>query len=549
MKILITCGGGFQGQTLLADLRFLEDAEIHLCDTNAVHGSLFCADFCVVCPKIMESDAYSAFILEYTANNKINLVIPATAHDLLLLSGLKKVLLKNDCKVLVPDIDVLKILNYKVSAYAFLRVNDIPVQDQLLYDNADSYPLIAKPNNGWGSRKIFRFRTINEMRENFRGIPEEYSWTQMHTEIEEYSCDFAIGPEGNSGECVYRVRERISGGFAIQALILDEPPAAVRAIGDKVIALFSKPEYSGIYNVQIIATPGETFVSDVNCRIGTSAVASIFFGKSLLSKICGDTNKFELNNEVRFIRSLKTTFFPAVRLDGVSHIVFDLDDTLISHRKWIQRRSELLYLSSDVLMNSITLEEYNQWIDWQLTEGKASSLIDIIFQKFRPFAKKSILLEKYRDCYPDTLDVYRDVLPTLKQLYERGYSLSLLTDNPIKTQRVKWSIFPGREYFRNVLYTSELNTEKPDKITFHRICAMSLKEPRDSVMVGNNLFRDIKGSLEADYRFAFHIRRSDDLLAQNSYDQRAYSNAISINTLKELLYYFKKPTTAKYDTI
>lgn len=540
MKILITCGGGFQGQSLLCDLRFLKNAELHLADINKLHSNIFIADYCIVSPKVKEEKKYTNFLRDYVALNNIEYIIPATVFDLKILSKLKTEFRKNKCYVLVPDTDILEILDNKTRAYAFLKSYDIPTQDQLPYNKASSYPLIAKPNNGWGGLNIFRFRDLTEMKDGFTGKPEHYSWTKLVDDFHEFSIDFAVGPQGETGNCVYRLREKTTSGFAVQSLIIVNPPKKIASVGEKIQEVFSDQKFSGIYNVQVIQTNNQIFVSDINCRIGTSAVGSSIIQESLLHHLT-ELSKLKLisNIDYRFFRTLQTHFLPEIDCKKLNHIVFDLDDTLISNRQWIIDRTEILYFKCQEINKQIKLSEFLNWIDWQLTEGKSPILMDVVFEKFQPFKTKESLINEYRKCYPNKLKIYPDVLPTLKQLHDRGIAISLLSDNPVKTQKIKWSLFPSSILFKSLLFTNEINSEKPNRIVFDKICQISLKQASESVMVGNNLYRDIIGALDADFKLGFYIKRPDDLLAHGMNNNSTYkSQIVNLKNLTELLYYF-----------
>ena len=67
--------------------------------------------------------------------------------------------------------------------------------------------------------------------------------------------------------------------------------------------------------------------------------------------------------------------------------------------------------------------------------------------------------------------------------------------------------------------------------------------PEQLVMVGNNVFRDVRGSCNAGFRHAFHIQREGALLSSNLGLARTVGNLpsgrTSITSMTELFWYLK----------
>jgi FMN phosphatase YigB (HAD superfamily) len=539
MNCLITCGGGFQGQTLISDLKLNAEVILHVADINPFHSNKYLADYSVVTPSLKNEDQYISFLRKYCIENEIKWLIPATALDLNVLSLQKEDFKNQGCTILVPDNSELSLLDHKVKSYEYLRKRGFPVQEQLDPLDKNAYPLIAKPNNGWGGLNVFKFKSIEDMHLLFKGDRQLYSWTKLLSHFDEYSIDFAVSPEGQVGQLYFRLRERVSGGFAIQSFVYNTAPDFLEPISQLIYTHFSSPKLSGIYNIQLLYSNYQITISDINCRIGTSAISSSYFKKSLLKHVFSSSNTFEKFVPVRFFRSISTTFLPEIDLKDVTHLVFDLDDTLISNRDWIIDRSQLLHKKCQALNSKINEDEFLHWVNWQLTEGKAPVLIDIIYKKFSIEITHEDLLSSYRQCYPSRLSVYTDVFSTIKQLAERGYVLSLLSDNPLSTQLKKWELFSSKSFFNHTLFTDSLNLEKPDIRAFESICHIASIPVQNSVMIGNHLYRDALGSLNAGFRNAFLIRRNNDLLAHGNLDLKSEIKSLThLNSLNELLYYF-----------
>ena len=84
--------------------------------------------------------------------------------------------------------------------------------------------------------------------------------------------------------------------------------------------------------------------------------------------------------------------------------------------------------------------------------------------------------------------------------------LVLLTDNPVKTQKIKVERSDLSSFFDEIIFTNSANTEKPEKKAYDLCQKVRLKNER-SIMVGDHLYRDIFGALDNNFKFAFLVER------------------------------------------
>ena len=91
MKFLVTCGGGFQGQTVLEDLESSrrEEDYIFVANNSTNHLNHALCDETIISPNVSNVSEYTEFIKDSIHRLEIDLVIPATALDLEILSNLK----------------------------------------------------------------------------------------------------------------------------------------------------------------------------------------------------------------------------------------------------------------------------------------------------------------------------------------------------------------------------------------------------------------------------------------------------------------------------
>jgi FMN phosphatase YigB (HAD superfamily) len=187
-------------------------------------------------------------------------------------------------------------------------------------------------------------------------------------------------------------------------------------------------------------------------------------------------------------------------------VVFDLDDTLFDQKDWILRKLVMTWeIERDLL------PERARFLGAALRiveEGNRARLFDGLCEELELGETDRIrLIDTYRSVQPDGCRLYPDVAPCLTQLRRLGYGLGLITDNPPASQRAKLERAGLDGYFDAILLTGERDIPKPDPRAFEEMARRLGLGGRHLVMVGDNLFRDVRGSLDAGFRHAFHIRR------------------------------------------
>lgn len=88
-----------------------------------------------------------------------------------------------------------------------------------------------------------------------------------------------------------------------------------------------------------------------------------------------------------------------------------------------------------------------------------------------------------------------------------AYHLAMLTDNPAPSHRVNFDAASLTMSFYTMVLTGTLRITKPDGQTFEAACAAIEFEPAHAVMVGDNLYLDSLGALEAGLAHAFHVHQ------------------------------------------
>lgn len=540
VRVVVTCGGGFQGMTLLKALSFLDSVEVDIFDSNDNNLTSYFFGPTIKSTTIKEgADKYIEQLLRHCTIERAQFVIPATAIDLELLAENKQRFLAiAGCRVMVPD--KVKTLQNKVHAHQFFRNHGFPVQD--LIDPARqlvTYPLLAKPNHGWGGKDLHVIKDEKQLSELDE---KQFHFVKWFSDFREYSIDFSTNWEGRVGVPLIRKRTVTTGGFSVVSEVLPIEHDYYLEFLPIIEKAFSGSEMSGIYNLQFLENEGKIYFSDLNPRIGTSAVINQHRSAQLVGHIIEEGGFVlpSIKAPTLVLRSLKDTELPVRAPSNIEAVVFDLDDTLISNRSYVASRCEKLFDTG-----LFDLGEKQAFLAFVLSicnEGQIARLIDLIAQRFSLEDSHAHLLSLYREQIPEELTVYEDVTRTLRWLKINGYRIYVLTDNPIQSQKNKLAIFPDSDLLDGVFFSRSLGVDKPNPKAFNQISQAHDIPAENLLMVGDNEYRDVLGSLEAGYGFACHIIRSNGLVTDSIRDMISPQLLIersakieSLHQLKQLL--------------
>jgi putative hydrolase of the HAD superfamily len=144
--------------------------------------------------------------------------------------------------------------------------------------------------------------------------------------------------------------------------------------------------------------------------------------------------------------------------------VFDLDDTLYSERdfeksgiEFVYNYFEIKHISLDSIFNN---RKY--WID-QIIDGANNQIT------------KQMVLDIYR-CHLPTIQLYKDAKVFLEKLLSQGIEMSLITDGRSITQRNKLRALGIESFFKNIVISEEVNSEKPSEYNFSMVMYNKIAE-------------------------------------------------------------------------
>ena len=508
--MLVTCGGGFQGLAVLEGLRRVEGVRMIVADSSAENVGQHFASAFRLAPSLGEPDRYLAFLDELVERDALDLVIPATDLDLPLLAGVRDDFRSRHVAIAVCGPELLAKLLDKRATYGYCTEAGVAVLPELDLDPDAPVEaaVIAKPLRGFGGKSQYVLEPGQVPAIAAHGATRSsHLWQPYLAGATEISVDFAIDMRGRVSPLAPRQRIRSFSGFSILGRSAEDR-ADVLAIVGRLADRLARDGGRGGFNVQLIDADSGPVVIDVNARFGTSSALALEMGVNLQAWLL-ERPAGELTGGRSLVRYVGQRSRPTTPID-VAAIVLDLDDTLIDQKTWIADKLDLLHQARKTRLPP--REQFLAAAFQVLEEGNRARLIDgIIAHLGLSPEMRDDLIETYRSLVPATIATYPDAGRVLAELRSRGYRIGLLSDNPVSSQRQKLARLAetacGSVPFDAVVLTGELAATKPEPAAFRAVAdALGLPAAR-LAMVGDNLFRDALGALEAGFGASFHLDR------------------------------------------
>jgi FMN phosphatase YigB (HAD superfamily)/carbamoylphosphate synthase large subunit len=539
---LIVSGGGFQGLGLLQALQQLDDTRIIVCDIFPENITRYlCADY-VLAPPLHKHEEFRSFLLNLAKREKVDVIFPATARELVVLSQLKEDLAKSGTLTAVSEEPLLAILLDKRQAYEWLHVNALPALPLVDPTNFDfAYPLFGRLRDSWGGHGTMVLRRAQDL--STLGAPHShYIWTRWLADFEEFSADFAIAGPQRISTLVLRRRDRSSGGFAVISTSASDN--TLENLAAELARALASAGGLGLFNTQFVVPPGgDPVISDINPRIGTSATHALAEGINLSGFLmramqgADDPAPQQPRKKVRTVRLLNDLVIPEIqRPNG---IIFDLDDTLVDHKLWMLKKLEVTYRA--FFHQHVESDIFFPVAAALIDEGVRADLIDRLLLELKlPTAFREEAIDAYRAAVVPDTPLFSDVIPTLQALKSAGLPLAILTDNPPATQKSKIAHSSLENYFDKIIYSRDHGPEKPHAGAFLQASRELSVDLQQLVMVGDNYFRDGVGAMQAGYLHALIVRRQGAFLNHHKglAEKLHFAHAARIDMVDTLLSVF-----------
>ncbi|MCX8128371.1 MAG: ATP-grasp domain-containing protein [Synergistetes bacterium] len=282
MKVLITSAS----RKVVLVRSFKQYAIVYATDIDSLSPAIYVADFFYKAPLTL-SPEFPKFVLDLVKREKIDLVVPTTDDDLLVIASIREALFEEGVFPLVSPLDVVLTCNDKLKTLFFFKENGIPTPDTFTLDEFKRgytlpFKAMFKKRFGRGSRGNF---SLNKGEVIPESISEDYL-IQRYIEGREYTIDAFVDLEGKVISVVPRERILVSDGVSIRGRTVRS--SELISWGRKICEIL-RP--LGPVNIQCIWGEEGLFFIEINPRfsggIALTLASGANFVKWSLDLACG----------------------------------------------------------------------------------------------------------------------------------------------------------------------------------------------------------------------------------------------------------------------
>ena len=201
--------------------------------------------------------------------------------------------------------------------------------------------------------------------------------------------------------------------------------------------------------------------------------------------------------------------------------VFDLDDTLYSERDFEKSGIEFVYNNfniKNIELRSI-LNNRENWIE-QIIDGSNNQIT------------LQMVLDIYRNHFP-TIQLYKDAKVFLEKLLSQGDEMSLITDGRSITQRNKLRALGIESFFKTIVISEEVNSEKPSENNFKMV--MNSKHTENYIYIADNPNKDFITPNKLGWTSICLLDRGKNVHQQNFKLSIDFLPHYSVNSFEEII--------------
>lgn len=201
--------------------------------------------------------------------------------------------------------------------------------------------------------------------------------------------------------------------------------------------------------------------------------------------------------------------------------VFDLDDTLYSERDFEKSGIEFVYNNFNIkhIELKTILNNRENWIE-QIIDGSNNQIT------------LQMVLDIYRNHFP-TIQLYKDAKVFLEKLLSQGNEMSLITDGRSITQRNKLRALGIESYFKNIIISEEINSEKPSECNFRMV--MNNLDSENYIYIADNPIKDFVTPNKLGWTSICLLDRGQNVHKQNFDISSEYLPLFLINSFEEII--------------
>jgi carbamoyl-phosphate synthase large subunit len=298
--VLVTAAGGIVGQGIMKSLRLATTSSLSPnsyrilgVDSSPLAAGLYRSDIGLIVPKASDPEFIDS-IIKHLRNNDVDALFVGSDDELMAIASAKKrIETESPSKVLVTELDVVKVARDKWGTYKFLKANNLSCAESCLPENKEEFaeefgfPLVVKPREGFGSVNFFVTKSTDEMEYALTKI-QDYGWRPMLQEYlpgldDEFTSGVTIDKNGTYTMSSIAIRKYLKGGQTYKAFIDDYP--IVRLSAESVA---EKLGVTGAVNIQSKYVPNDKVTS-------SPQTAAEFDPRNFESLQSGRMKIFEIN--------------------------------------------------------------------------------------------------------------------------------------------------------------------------------------------------------------------------------------------------------------
>lgn len=217
-------------------------------------------------------------------------------------------------------------------------------------------------------------------------------------------------------------------------------------------------------------------------------------------------------------------------------IVFDLDDTLISEKDYIDSGFRNI---SNIFAQRYNLSSEDVYSTMKnLFQEDTNKIFNRLFESYKIFyddtdIKK--LVKLYREHTPN-INLLEDARLVLESLRGNNIKIGIITDGYKETQNKKIEVLNLENIVEKIIVTDELGKEywKPDKRSFEMMKKYFGVEYSEMIYVGDNLKKDFLAPNELGM-LSIQIERKEGIYSNIHIQEKKYLPKLKIKNLVELL--------------
>ena len=217
-------------------------------------------------------------------------------------------------------------------------------------------------------------------------------------------------------------------------------------------------------------------------------------------------------------------------------IVFDLDDTLISEKDYIDSGFRNV---SNIFAQRYNLSSEDVYSTMKnLFQEDTNKIFNRLFENYKIFyddtdIKK--LVKLYREHTPN-INLLEDARLVLESLRGNNIKIGIITDGYKETQNKKIEVLNLENIVEKIIVTDELGKEywKPDKRSFEMMKKYFGVEYSEMIYVGDNLKKDFLAPNELGM-LSIQIERKEGIYSNIHIQEKKYLPKLKIKNLVELL--------------